>query len=428
MGRVPGWARKLIVVLLAVGSFWADYKIPGDGNDGIAGSITVGLLVGILAAIFETQFTITDSAEESQRLLVGNQVAIQREVGGVSHLNRLRDRIAQDYGSTFLVNDVLEYEWSRFQDRLDSLANGSLKSRGFEALINAAAMNPQCDRLIAVTTLPAGVQSTKNWWTSNGGTHYRALNYEVVERGRSRGRAFPVERIWVYRKRDDLLASANRALLAEQVKRGVVVRTYLWRNDSIVPNFTIWNDDSAWEATLNWDEPPKMISGTFYAAPDDVRRLIAEWQRLKRESNDWTLPYAGHDGQTRVAWAAAPNSRSLPTATDMSRAIELTDSLPEGDRSDEDWLQPLLHAVDFDMSLQPLSNPSEFETTLPTKTWPESMDVDAPGYLAVRRFIPESTPWEEGQRVEFFPVTVRPSPDGVTFRLHGRPQLYSTLS
>src|SRR5690606_3646976 len=111
------------------------------------------------------------------------------------------------------------------------------------------------------------------------------LNKQLAQRTLRRGQ---VTRIWVYRDPEDLKAPENVALLEEQHLSGIRTRVYQWRNDPLVPNFTIWNSQTAWEATLNWDAT--MVRGTLYVANEEVTRLLDIWERLMLESQEWPLP------------------------------------------------------------------------------------------------------------------------------------------
>jgi hypothetical protein len=438
---LPSWARKVIVALIALFATILDFLVDSDPDAALQtrllSSLSVGLIVALFAALFETQFTINEAVDDARQALVANQEEIQREVGGVSQLNKLRDRISSQFGDAFLMSEIVDYEWARFVGRLESLANGALESKGFEALINAAVEERSgCTRLYGVTTLPTTVDE-EFWWREKGGRHYSRLNYELVKRARSQDSPFPVVRIWVYKDDDDPWG-AYRDLLAEQVEHGVRVRLYKWKGDAIVPNFTIWNSETAWEAKLNWDR--EMIAGTYYASKDEVRRLRIQWERLMRESVDWTIPSVVNDSFTRAAWVGDKGAFSSVSASMLNNdeiALDITDWLPEHDCGTP-WLKPLLldvNAVSAHDSAGDIAGGvnSAFTALLPVTERAGSSKnyappVDGAGWLIIRRFMSRAHDWAGGQQVEIFSVWAS-GKDGeqLTFTRREEPRLYQLL-
>lgn len=422
-GLAPSWVRKCIVASLGIATFLWDHNVK---NSELPDALTLGLLVGVLAAIFETQFSIVDAASSNQAVLIANQRLIQNEVGDVSRLNKLRDRIQSDFGSKYFVNELLEYEWKRFQGRLEALANGSLKAENFVSLISAAASNEGCKSILGVTTLPAASRpgTSGNWWLSKAGKEYSQMNFAVAARSReSRGAARSgVERIWVYRNVADLADGSNVELLREHAANGIRVRIYRWQRDGIVPNFTIWNEDdkaggpSAWEATLNWDG--EMISGTFYASPEEVKRLQEEWRRIRRDSQLWRDPHVRGDGSTRLAVVPVLASPTLPTVAEVASGVQL-ELLPEFTLN----LLPLQidsrvaatgKAMIGDEQGKPQSSgDQESLLSFPggaSEAEEASCDLlqAAAGYVIVRRGEPATSNWAQAQEVEVYPVRWRP--------------------
>lgn len=455
--RVPSWARKTLVAVLAIGSFLLDYYVQDSGS--LAASLTLGLLVGILASIFETQFSIVDSAASSHQLLVDNQRRIENEVGDVSRLNKVRDRIQTEFGNRFFVNEVLDYEWKRFQDRLDSLANGSLKSDNFVSLISAAAAHEECRSILGVTTLPSviGDGNLANWWLSRAGQEYSQLNFAVAARipATPTGSDRRVERIWVYRDPRDLQVGSNVELLREHADNGIGVRIYRWQKDSMVPNFTIWNHEdkgrqAAWEATLNWDG--QMIAGTFYASPEEIKRLQDEWRRLRRDSQVWRDPIARADGATLLAIVPAIDDPSAPRLEEVARGVrldrcsgltvnlfplQLDSRASTSGRLNVEGIEPPFsdEPTQVEVVLQISSSEGSEgvagndEPTPPAN--PSVLGDRDSGYLLVRRRTPVSRVWAVSQEVEVYPVRWSPPSslrNGLKLMRNGDPYLEARIT